>query len=286
MHSGSFCQRLQRRQRVWWGRGEPGAPLTLAGRLHRAREWRTFRRRDDPEAAWRCCPLWPRSLINKWNGREYAARHGLALPELYWRRFPLAPLPLAGLPARFVLRSVRGFGRRTVRAVVEGRDLLLDEKVTADGLRRELRRGPRAAWTIPVLAEELIAGPDGGLPVEIKCYAFGGAVPAVQVIHRGVGERRTTRFYTPLWEPFAERVVASVEQAELEPAPPGLDAMVSATAAIGREVGTFLRVDFFVATNGPVFNEFSSVPGGGRGYSPFGDTLLGAAWSEHVPDAI
>jgi len=281
-----YSERLRRRQRIWWGGGEPGHPTTGRAKLHRAREWRTFRRRDDSDVAWRCCAHWPRSLINKWNGREFAARYGLALPELYWRRYPLQPLPLERLPPRYVLRSVRGFGRRSVRVVVDGVDRLRDEPVTTGELRRWLRWGAEGGCTVAVLAEEHVGGADGALPPEIKCYTFGGAVPAVQILHRGVGERRTTRFYSPRWEPLPGRVVATVEESAPEPPPAGLDEMVRASAAVGREVATFLRVDFFATPRGPVFNEFSSVPGGGVGYAPFGDAFLGAAWSEHVPDAI
>jgi hypothetical protein len=284
----SYCERLRRRQRIWWGERAPGDRESWRARLHRELEWRTLRHRDDPDAAWRCCEHWQRSLINKWNGREFAAKHGLELPALYWCRYPFRSLPIEALPEKFVLRAVQGHGRNRVHVVTSGRDLLRDEAVAPRDLRRKVRWSGGAAWTIAVLAEEFIDAPNGDacLPTEIKCHAFGGTVVATQVIHRWAGEARTMRFYSPLWEPLAERVVANVVEAAPEPPPAFLDEMVRASERVAAAAGTYLRVDFFVTERGPLFNEFSSVPGGGRGYTEFGDDFLGAAWAKHVPDAV
>ena len=47
----------------------------------------TWRSSADHDERWRCCDVWPRSLINKWNGREYAVKYGCKVPALYWHEW-------------------------------------------------------------------------------------------------------------------------------------------------------------------------------------------------------
>lgn len=285
----SFAARLERRDRLWWGLPRLGDPASWWRGLHREREWRTFRGRSEPETAWRCCEHWPRSLVNKWNGREYASRHGLQVPALYWRRSPRGPLPFEQLPPHFVVRGLRGHGRNHVLVVAAGRELLRGEEVSPETLRRRVRRFRDGWWPLPILAEELVRSPDGSyrLPVEYKCHTFGAAVAAVQVVHRPHGGGGvTTAFYTPAWEPFGDRGTLRLAPAPVEPPPAFLAEMVDQAARVGAAVGTYLRIDFFASDRGCVFNEFSSVPGGGRGFTPFVDERFGAAWRANVPGAV
>src|SRR5205807_6454026 len=101
-----------------------GGQRPLRDALHRLRERRAFRDRDDRGEQWRCCDRWPRTLMNKWNGREFAARHGCPLPELYWRGSDPRAAPLESPPDRFVIRPVFGAGRRGAMVVVDGEERL------------------------------------------------------------------------------------------------------------------------------------------------------------------
>src|SRR5215212_1161545 len=131
----SFSRRLASRRRLWWARPRPSQPRAIPELLHRLRERRTFRSRDDPLEAWLCCGFWPRTLVNKWNGREFAARHGCALPALYWWGSNPARAPIESLPSRFVVRPVFGTDRRGVLVVAEGRELLRDQPLSPSDVR-------------------------------------------------------------------------------------------------------------------------------------------------------
>jgi len=276
----TFSERLWTRIRVWWER--PSSPRALAhwlGDLHR------FRSRDDPDEAWHCCDSWPRSVVHKWNGREFAARHGAPLPELYWHGGRLARVPLGRLPEDFVVRRVRGAWRDGVLVVVGGRELLRDEPVSRDELARRL--SPLRRRPSPLLVEEFVAPGDGArpLPLELKCHTFGATVAAIEVVERTGGSVRSRhRFYTPAWEPFPDSMNTFIPDAELREPPACLPEVVAHVSRLGAALGTYMRIDFFPSGAGCVFNEFSSAPVSGSHYTPYCDELFGALWAEHVPD--
>jgi TupA-like ATPgrasp len=284
----SFSERLAARQRLWWEMPSPARRGALGEVIHRLHERRAFRSREDPDESWRCCASWPRTLVNKWNGREFAARHGCRLPTLYWSGRPLDRPPLESLPGRFVVRPVFGAGRRGVLVVAEGRELLRQEPATARDLNRKLSRLRRLPRQVSILIEELVRAEDGSdrLPTELKCHTFGDAVAAVEVLERTGVKADSCRFYTPAWEPFADPMHTGIPIGEPRVPPEGLDRMLALAANLGAEVDTYIRIDFFAGVGDCVFNEFSTVPWGGRGFTPHCNELFGALWEKKFPASI
>ncbi|MFI5403795.1 MAG: ATP-grasp fold amidoligase family protein [Planctomycetota bacterium] len=256
--------------------------------MHRLRERHTFRKAADPESVWRCCEHWQRTLVNKWNGREFARKHGARLPELYWRGRRIRKIPFESLPPRFVIRPVWGTLRRGVHVVADGRELLRDEPAAPSELKGRLLRERGPLRVSPILVEQFVATETGEyrLPVEYKCHTFGDTVAAVQVIERTGPLTGTHRYYTPAWEPFADLMNTAKPLAALREAPPCLREMLLLAVRLGRAVGTYMRIDFFSTDRGCVFNEFSSTPQvGNLTNTPFCDDLFGALWREKFPDA-
>ena len=234
---------------------------------------------------WRCCALWQRTLLNKWNGREFAAKHGCPVPELYWQGGLFSRPPLESLPDNFVVRPVWGAFQRGVLLISDGVELLRQESATLPELRRTLSLPRRLSHPTRILIEELVTSSDRRFPLECKCHCFGDAVAAVQVIER-VGFRKAThRFYTPEWEPFPDRMNVFLDEAEIRDPPGCLESILGHAARVGAALGTYMRIDFFVADRGCVFSELSSVPLAGRDFTPYCDELFGALWAEKVPAA-
>ena len=75
------------------------------------------------------------------------------------------------------------------------------------------------------------------------------------------------------------------EDEEIKEAPACLGRMLELAGRMGAELGTYMRIDFFVTDGGCVFNEFSSVPLRGRYFTPYCDRVFGALWAERFPDA-
>jgi hypothetical protein len=273
-------ERMRTRKRLWWG------DLGRRRPLHRVAELVVRRSRDDPDARWHCCEHWQRTLVNKWNGRELALRHGLRVPRLYWYGRRTAALPVESLPDHFVVRPVHGAGGRGVYVVAGDRELLGDVPLPRAALRPVLRRtlGRVARW--PLLVEEFAYGEDGGpgLPTEYKCYAFGGTIGVIQVVHRTRRHAAAHRFYTPDWTPIADHF--QTDNAPASPAAPPrcLDEILRNATTLGAACGTFIRVDCFATPAGCVFDEFATTPNDGRGFTPYADACLGELWQRTVPD--
>ena len=283
----TFSARLALRNELWWTPPRWRGKRSWLDALHRVREWQAFRTRDDPHAAWRCCPYWPRLLVNKWNGREFASKYGCDVPALYWRGSSAASVPLESMPSHFVLRPVFGANLSGVRLVADGRELIWGEPATAADLRSKLPRA-RLRRGVPILIEEFVRSEGGEyrLPLELKCHTFGDTVAAVEVIDRLRVNRARHRYYTPAWEPIADPMHTGLKQDDvIRPAPRHLDRLLSLAAALGAAIGTYIRIDFFAADRGFVFNEFSTFPFSGTNYTPYCDELFGSLWAEKFPDA-
>ncbi|HVY62734.1 MAG TPA: hypothetical protein VHF22_13835 [Planctomycetota bacterium] len=281
-----FTARLAARRARWWGIPfRWGSLAAYADALHRRREVRARRRAEDPDDRWRCCEAWPRALVQKWNGREFARRFGARLPELLWSG-PRGEVPLEALPPRFALRPLTGRFRKGAHVVVDGRELLRGGAASPDELRRRLRaEGPRT----PVLVEAFVPrGPDDPrLPLELKCHTFGPRLGVFELIERRGATAGAARFYTLAWEPIEDPVSLGIEPAPPRPPPAGLEAARDLAERLGAAIGTFMRIDFFATPAGPVFNEFSSTPiRNEHGFTPYGEELLGRLWEEHCPGKI
>jgi hypothetical protein len=285
----SYSERIGTRLRVWWNRPPPPGQSTIGrSSAHAWYEAYRLRHRDDPDASWRCCAFWPRSLINKWNGREFARKHGAPVPALYWRAYVPSEARLRTLPSHFVLKPVWGAGKVGVYVVANGRDVVHDQPVSPSILRRGVLKVSRYAWTRAVLAEEFVRSTDPRypVPVEYKCHTFGDTVGAVENIVRPPSARAQTRFYTADWEPIADRMNTYLDPGEVSPRPPFLTEMVELARRLGTVLGTYMRIDFFGGPGGFVFNEFSSTPANGGGCTPHCDRLFGDLWAEKFPSAV
>lgn len=275
----TFSERLVARQRRWWE--------ARSGSLHRLRERHTLRSREDPDEDWRCCEYWQRTVINKWNAREFAARHGCVLPALYWSGADLSAAPLESLPNRFVIRPTLGANKEGVAVLLEGRELLMGGSPSTQELRQRLPRSRFLRRPSPVLIEEFIQTDErDALPLEAKCHTFGDEVAAVELLKRTSGFTRRHRYYTPEWEPIPDRINTHIdEDEEISEAPACLEQMLQLARHMGADLGTYMRIDFFVTDGSGIFNEFSSVPARGAYYTPYCDRVFGALWAERFPDA-
>ncbi len=282
-----FTRRLRERRALWWGhpfryrswRSYPDA-------LHRLRERFALRRADEPDEAWRCCERWQRTVVDKWNGREFAKKHGCRLPDLYWFGRRPASVPFESLPPQFVIRPTRGTRRRGVHVVADGRGLLRGDPAGPAELRERLIRERGRLAATPILVEQFVPTEDGRyrLPIEYKCHTFGDTVAAIQVLERTGPVKARHRYYTPAWEPFRDLMDVANPLADVRGPPPCLDEMLRLAVRLGQALGTYMRIDFFSSERGCVFNEFSSTPEvEGPAYTEHCDEVFDALWREKLP---
>jgi len=244
--------------------------------------------RDEPVQRWLGCDSWQRLLINKWNSRIFVQRHGIPVPELYWHGRYLNNLPWQNLPDRYVIRPTWGTNRRGVHVVADGKTLLGKGPVDSKGIRQALISERGIFNVVPLLLEEAILPQDGParLPTEYKCHMFGSKVGAIQIIDRGAsGAEFRTRYYNEQWVPFKESLMLNCESLPVQEPPAFLGPMLEWATKLGKEIATYMRIDFLGFGKRCVFNEFSSAPGT-RYNSPFFDEVFEELWQTHIPGQV
>ena len=139
-------------------------------------------------------------------------------------------------------------------------------------------QGPNREWAygqVPrqVLVEELLQGPHGEIPDDVKLFVFHGRCRYVEV-DRGRFDHRTQDFFTPDWvhlpfgggHPWAQPPL---------PRPARLTQMIDLAERLGRETD-FVRVDLYDLPDRLVVGELTSLPAGGD--SPFDPE----SWNEEL----
>lgn len=285
----TFSERLSKRRKIWWQKPRNYRdPRTYTDFLHQIRERNVPRSRFDSDEVWRCCRYWQRSLSNKWNAREFAERHGLRVPELYWHGRNLSRLDFNALPECFVIRPTFGHSRQGVFVICDGVNLLSGTKVSRRDVLRALAGRARRLLMGPVLVEEFVgdAGPDARLPLELKLHMFNERVGAISLVERSSakGQPLSGRFYSASWEPFSDPMYPKYSPADPIPAPSWLPELLRAAKRLGQAYGTYVRVDFLVAGDRVVFGEFATTPGGR--WTAFADEYFGRLWQETFPEAL
>jgi hypothetical protein len=274
-----FRRRIDRRADRWWETRTEG--------IHGPRRCHELRRADDPDALWKCCPLWQRKLSNKWNAREFAKRCNVRVPQLYWSGRDVDAIPFDALPDTYVIRLTSGHSSQQVVVMRRGVNLLT--RATYDhGQVRDHFAGllAKAFSRTLMLVEEyvppLVSVDDSGLPPNYRFHMFGEEVAWVSV---SCARQRYGHFTTD-WEPFPIRIMRSVKEPYPWPRPEGRAALIDAARRLARAYETYVRVDLYDAVGGPIFAEFAPLPSKGRSYTPEADALLERLWVKHFPDAL
>jgi teichuronopeptide biosynthesis TupA-like protein len=247
-----------------------------------------LRRRTDPDHVWRFSRYWQRTLLNKFNSREFVQRHGCRVPALYWHGRHLSELPIDSLPDCYVIRPVIGASSRRVFAVVDGHELMTDTRLDKTELRDRLRADFGEVTTEPILVEQFIhpAVRSGALPREYKFHVFGDRIAAIELQHRSGRKPKMQRQFDANWNPLPQPIHTRVEFGGAFDPPASLDEMIRCVRRLGVAFGTYVRVDYYDMAGGPVFSEFSSMPGAGKEHTRFGDDYMGRFWAEVYPREV
>lgn len=276
-----FSDRIKRRYRLFWQTRR----LTLHGK---GRCLLTYLTRDDPDERWHCCDFWQRKLSNKWNSREFAQRQGCRVPTLYWSGRNPRAIPFATLPDRYVIRPVVGHSKQGVYVMLSGTDLISRQRLTNREIVDRIRRALPIVTRRRLLVEEFMPPLEAGdvRPLEIKVHTFVDRVGAYQYLRR-LPEGFLTCFRDPEWKPLPLfHGIRGGREPDDALAPDCIDEIARMAVALGRAYGTYVRIDFHVTPDGPVFNEFAATPLRGETFTPFGDAYLERCWLETCPDRI
>ena len=274
-----FRERLDRRAELWWATRTPG--------MHGPRRCHELRLAHDTESQWKCCRYWQRKLSNKWNAREFATRHGVRVPRLYWSGNDVDAIPFDKLPDAYVIRLTSGHSGKQVVVMRRGVNLLDGIAYTQAQLRERFAALLQAAFSRTLMLVEEYVPPqasvdESGLPPNYRFHMFGDVVAWVSVSCA----RANYGHFADDWEPFPIRVMKSVLHPYPWPRPIGLERMLDVARRLGRAFETYVRVDLYDSDGDPIFAEFAPIPSRGRSYTAEADARLERLWTEHYPGTL
>jgi hypothetical protein len=224
--------------------------------------------------------------------RRYIAAMGIRLPRLYYDAACFDEIDFGSLPDRVVIKPDGGWDSDAVMLFDGNRELLSGKAVSQDQraafCRETLNKARFVKPDSRLLVEEFVKDCDErfAIPRDFKVYVAGGHAHVVQVIDRNpTKEQRNSSFYTPHWARIEDRFQTYYKSGPDVVKPGALPAVIDNAERIAKNIGAFLRLDFYVDAEGPVFGEFTSHPFAGLNYTPYGERYL-IDLMHRFPDSI
>lgn len=283
-----FSDRIEKRNQLWWH--ETGSRPSFIEYLRRLEMVLVNVPDDAPLSRWKRGEFWQRRLLNKRNGKVFAARLNCRVPELYWHGRFLTRSIVSSLPEQFVFKPVTGAGQSGIHVMCGSRELIRDRTLTRSQLFDQIVSERGRLSHLPMLAEEYIPGEEGRgtLPLDYKFYMFADRVGAIEVVNRtsGLGEKNTHHFYTPEWQPIDDPMQTYLDPDVARDPPACLPLLLSVARTLGGEIGTFMRIDLYAKGGDCYLGEFSSVPYQGKTFTPYANQLFETFWQEACPAEI
>lgn len=232
----------------------------------------------DPEAKKR--RHYVANLVNKSAMFKYAARMDLPLPERYAEVATVDELDFSTLPERVVIKPNNSADNDCVMLFDKGREIFSGDEVPVDSrpdyVRQTFAQGRFIKPDTKIIAEEFVQDYDPGyiVPRDFKVYVAGGRSWVVQVVDReGPKSNWSHRYYSQDWVPYGH-FQRSNAFGKAIPKPPHFEEMIAMSDRIARDIGVFMRLDFYIAERGVLFGEFTSYPNAGLQFTEIGNAVL------------
>ena len=211
---------------------------------------------------------------NKYESYRFLVKLGIPIPYLYYYG-PLDGINFFTLPSSFVIKTIRGYGSKTVYPFRNGVNQF-DNTVGIEKVVEKLQGRL-------CLVEEFLKNPEGAeaIPNDYKVFCFDGFPELVLLKRYGNSSYRHQYYTVPEWKPVKEEIRTAPRDTPV-PRPKELDEMLG----IARTLGQFfrnnvVRLDFYITGRGVVFGEFTPHPFGGVAYTPFGERYLNKLMRKH-----
>lgn len=216
----------------------------------------------------------PSRLHDKLYGRNFVESIGGPLPRLYATYESVADFDLASLPDTFVLKptfSSSSYGVMVLERKGDGyydhlrRRDLTDEQIASEQIAlAEKHPTAKHRWLVEGRVMDVHNNP---VPDDYKFFTFQGEIG---LIHRTIRDPHKNRHaffdgeFNPIDDPDDLLVVPNRKLIEkvVEPRPEKWQSMLNVAKRISVAVPSpFARIDMYETADGPVFGEFTLVPG-------------------------
>jgi hypothetical protein len=230
------------------------------------------------------------TLLNKRVMRRYIQILGIQLPQIYFDVSSLQEINFATLPHAVVIKPDNGSSSNGVMLIVGEIEYLSGVVILRSELRDFCQRAlDSTPWPAEhILVEEFLQDYDPRfiIPRDFKVYVAGGRAWIIQVIDRnGPKQQRSHSFYTREWAKIDDLFQTSYRPGPIIAKPPLLPELLELAELIARDIGAFLRLDFYLTTRGVMFGEFTFDPFSGYGFTSYGEQYL-CRLMDRFPDAI
>lgn len=231
---------------------------------------------------------------DKLGGRKVCESVDIPVPKLYQTARSIDEIDFSKLPSKYVIKWNNQNSNHSVFAIDNGIDVITQKPVSEEQIKKTLaatKKNP--AWVKPasftrftsfiepvIIVEELLEHPNKSkqlintihktpfiLPWDYKFYFIGGKFKGMLCVDPF--DRFDKFHFDENWERkhlFRREPPLGVPESRLPEKPKDFDKMLEYAKTLGRLYkDTFVRIDFYQTNKGPVFGEFTFLPGAGTG---------------------
>uniref|UniRef100_A0A6C0AVH0 ATP-grasp domain-containing protein n=1 Tax=viral metagenome TaxID=1070528 RepID=A0A6C0AVH0_9ZZZZ len=210
------------------------------------------------------------SYNDKYNANKLVESFNIRVPKIYFvGKYNDLPTGLLDDYANYVIKPRSGHSSKNVFLVSNGIDSFTSKAVTQETLHNSF-----GLWNDEIIVEELLKDGNSTILDDYKCYVFDGDVKFI--LHKSYKNGKYTRnWYNRKWESI--KPLKTVDNpGVIQKKPPFFNKMINDIETIGKNVfkKCFLRIDFYITHQGPVFGEITPNPANGYGYTDYGLKIL------------
>ena len=226
--------------------------------------------------------LWQKSLSEKINGEHFVAERGFKPVPKYFITDSYEDPRFQDLPDNYVIKSSVGYSANQVFPIKNGKNVFTDEDTSVSEILTKLRNDSFVQnQNHKIIVEELVEDEfENKIPLDYKFYMFGDKIATILVIDRPSDKKReqTQCFYDENWNKISIDIRPTLREENKFHRPKFFSEMSAAAKTLGKDLGIFMRIDFYTTKSGFYFGEFTPTPDGGKGYSEEGNRYLGSYW--------
>lgn len=227
-------------------------------------------------------PMWQKHLSEKIRGEEFVLERGIPVVPKFFTTDSYEDQRFQDLPDSYVIKTSVGYSANQVFPIKEGKNFFTDEDASVDEILNKLRKDSFVQnQNHKIIAEELVDDEFGyKIPLDYKFYMFGDKIATILVIDRPSKKKKdqVQCFYDENWNKISIDIRPTLREEDKFHKPKFFKEMSAAARKLGKDLGIFMRIDFYTTKDGFYFGEFTPTPDGGKGYSDEGNRYLGTFW--------
>lgn len=207
---------------------------------------------------------------DKYNANKLVESLNIKVPEIYFMgKYNTIDRQLL-YNTNYVIKPKSGHSSKNVFLVKNGIDQFTNKQVNIETFEKQFGK-----WNEEIIVEEILTNFDGKTVLDdYKCYVFNGEVKFI--LHKCFENGIYTRnWYNRNWECVIPLKIVD-KQGNFTEKPPYFKEMIHDVEKIGNAVfaDCFVRIDFYITNEGPVFGEITPNPANGYGYTDYGIKIL------------